>query len=167
MAEVIVMPKLGLTMERGTVLTWKKRPGDNVEKGEPLVEVETDKIINEVESPYAGTILKILVEEGTEVEVQTALALVGEPGEDIGELEDSIFSSRTGRAALQEPHLTADAVVPSDGPQGFTEPSSAQAQPGPRRRITPRAKKLLAEYGLKPDDLEELQKDRIAEADVK
>ena len=78
------MPKLGLTMEVGVVVSWRKKEGQRVEKDEPILEVETDKIVTDVTSPASGVLLKVLVAEGVEVKVQTVLAVVGEPGEDIG-----------------------------------------------------------------------------------
>ena len=86
MASAVRMPKLGLTMERGTVTRWLKREGEPVRKGEAIVEIETDKIASEVESPADGTLLRILVGEGAEAEVRAVLAVVGEPGEDSREL---------------------------------------------------------------------------------
>ena len=85
-AVAIVMPKLGLTMETGTVVSWRAKEGSHVEKGEAVLEVETDKIVTEVQSPASGTLLKILVPEGTEARVQAVLAVVGEPGEDSGKI---------------------------------------------------------------------------------
>lgn len=63
----IVMPKLGLTMEEGTVVRWMKAEGDKVEKAEPLFQVETDKVIMEVKAPDSRTLGKILVPEGETV----------------------------------------------------------------------------------------------------
>ncbi len=62
MARVIAMPKFGLTMETGRVTAWLKHPGDRVEKGERLAEIETDKISAEFESPESGYLLKVIVE---------------------------------------------------------------------------------------------------------
>ncbi len=83
MAVAVLMPKLGLTMEAGTVTKWLKQEGEAVGPAEPLAEIETDKIVTQVESPQAGTLLKVVVPEGAEVKVLAILAVVGEPGEDI------------------------------------------------------------------------------------
>src|SRR5215210_4397496 len=85
MATPIKMPTLGLTMEAGTITRWLKHEGDAVAKDEPLFAVETDKAENEVESPVAGVLLKILAAEGDEVPVQRVIAYVGQPGEQVGE----------------------------------------------------------------------------------
>lgn len=76
MATELTMPMLGEIMEEGTVSSWKKQEGDAVEKGEIILEVETDKAVAEVESPVSGTLEKILVVEGVTVPVNTALAII-------------------------------------------------------------------------------------------
>lgn len=81
MSKEFVMPKLGMTMEEGTITKWIKKEGDKVEKGEPIVEVMTDKVNIEVESPYDGTILKILANEGDVVPILQPIAVIGEEGE--------------------------------------------------------------------------------------
>lgn len=81
MSKEFVMPKLGMTMEEGTIIRWIKKEGDKVEKGEPIVEVMTDKVNIEVESPYDGTILKILAKEGDVIPILQPIAIIGEEGE--------------------------------------------------------------------------------------
>ena len=75
MADVI-MPKLGLTMEEGTVAEWHVAVGDQVNAGDLLCDIETDKITNKVEAKAAGTVTKILVQEGDTVPVYTVLAVI-------------------------------------------------------------------------------------------
>jgi pyruvate dehydrogenase E2 component (dihydrolipoamide acetyltransferase) len=81
MSEKITMPKLGSSMVSGTVVSWIKKEGEYVKKGEPVVEVETDKITNLVESPIDGYVLKIYAEEGEERNILEPLAVIGEKGE--------------------------------------------------------------------------------------
>src|SRR5579864_906010 len=81
MATEVVLPKLGLTQEEGTIVRWIKPEGSRVAKGEPLFEVLTDKATIEVEAPASGVLLRILVPEGTTAPVATPIALIGEPGE--------------------------------------------------------------------------------------
>jgi len=83
MAEVIKMPKLGLSMQKGTIVKWLFNEGEQVEKGEPLLEIETEKIVNEVESPISGILLKIYVHEGEAVPILTPLGVIGKIGEKI------------------------------------------------------------------------------------
>ena len=72
MATLIKMPKMGATMTEGTLTNWIVKEGDTVEEGDAIFEVETDKLSNEIESYEDGTILKILVEEGSTVPCQSA-----------------------------------------------------------------------------------------------
>jgi pyruvate/2-oxoglutarate dehydrogenase complex dihydrolipoamide acyltransferase (E2) component len=72
------LPKLGLTMEEGTVLEWHVAVGDEIEAGAEVVTIETDKVDNTVESPCSGRIAEILVEPGTTCDVGTPLCLIEE-----------------------------------------------------------------------------------------
>jgi len=83
MAEVINMPKLGLSMQKGTIVKWLFKEGERVEKGESLLEIETEKIVNEIESPISGILLKIYVHEGETVPILTPLGVIGKIGEKI------------------------------------------------------------------------------------
>lgn len=75
----ITMPKFGLTMQEGSIVRWLKREGDPVKAGEPVLEIETEKITCEVEAPANGVINKVLQPEGSVVPVGALLALI-EPG---------------------------------------------------------------------------------------
>ena len=86
MAKLVVMPKLGLTMTEGLVSRWLKAEGDAVKEGEPLFEVETDKLTNTIEATASGTLLKILAKEGDTLPCLAGVAVIGEPNEDISEL---------------------------------------------------------------------------------
>ena len=72
----IIMPKLGLTMEEGSVVEWKVTVGDQVNAGDILCIIETDKITNEIEAKEAGIVKEILVAEGDTVPVQTVIAII-------------------------------------------------------------------------------------------
>lgn len=76
------MPKLGHMMEEGTVVAWHKEVGDRISKGDVLVEIETEKLVLEVESFDDGVLLKILVEPGETVPVGAPLAQLGDTGGD-------------------------------------------------------------------------------------
>jgi len=82
MAAEVKLPRLGQGMESGTIVKWLKSEGDSVEKGEPLYELDTDKVTQEVEAEAAGVLLKIAVAEG-EVPVGTTIAFIGEKGESV------------------------------------------------------------------------------------
>jgi pyruvate dehydrogenase E2 component (dihydrolipoamide acetyltransferase) len=82
MATEIKLPRLGQGMESGTIVKWLKSEGDSVEKGEPLYELDTDKVTQEVEADASGVLLQIAVQEG-EVEVGKTIAVIGEAGEKV------------------------------------------------------------------------------------
>jgi pyruvate/2-oxoglutarate dehydrogenase complex dihydrolipoamide acyltransferase (E2) component len=72
----VTLPRLAGAQEEGLVSRWLKRPGERVSRGEPLVEVETDKANSEIESPYDGVLAEVLVEEGTTVPVGEVIARI-------------------------------------------------------------------------------------------
>ena len=82
MATEIKLPRLGQGMESGTIVKWLKSEGERVEKGEPLYELDTDKVTQEVEADATGVLLKIAVAEG-EVPVGRTIAVIGEQGESV------------------------------------------------------------------------------------
>src|ERR671922_327519 len=84
MATEIKLPRLGQGMESGTIVKWLKSEGDPVKKGEPLYELDTDKVTQEVEADASGVLLKIAISEG-EVEVGKTIAVIGEQGEEVAE----------------------------------------------------------------------------------
>ena len=85
MANEVKLPRLGQGMESGTIVKWLKAEGDQVEKGEPLYELDTDKVTQEVEAEASGVLLKITVPEG-EADVGTTIAVIGEQGEEVPDL---------------------------------------------------------------------------------
>ncbi len=93
MAEIITMPKLGLTMKEGVVAKWVKAEGETVEAGDILLEITTDKLTNSIEAGSAGVLKKIIVSEGEKVPCQSPLCVIGQEDEDIAaclaEIEES------------------------------------------------------------------------------
>lgn len=100
----LVMPRYSLTMEKGTIVKWLKKEGEPVEKGEPLVEVEADKVTTQVDSPASGVLLKICHPEDMEVPVGRPIAYIGKPGEEIPKTEPLVSpeSTRLGRPEALE-----------------------------------------------------------------
>jgi pyruvate/2-oxoglutarate dehydrogenase complex dihydrolipoamide acyltransferase (E2) component len=76
MRKEVIMPKVGLDMEEGAIQSWLIKVGDHVEKGDPLMEIETDKAVTEIESSVSGTLVEIVVEEGEFVEIGTVIAWI-------------------------------------------------------------------------------------------
>jgi pyruvate dehydrogenase E2 component (dihydrolipoamide acetyltransferase) len=122
MATEIKLPRLGQGMESGTIVKWLKSEGDKVEKGEPLYELDTDKVTQEVEADASGVLLKIAVSSG-EVEVGRTIAVIGEQGEQV-EAQPEEQSSGNG----------ASAADVSDDAQEEGSPARAREQDRERGR---------------------------------
>jgi pyruvate dehydrogenase E2 component (dihydrolipoamide acetyltransferase) len=101
MATEIKLPRLGQGMESGTIVKWLKSEGDQVQKGEPLYELDTDKVTQEVEADASGVLLKIRIREG-EVEVGRTIAVIGEAGESVAEDEEPTEVKAPERARVTE-----------------------------------------------------------------
>jgi pyruvate dehydrogenase E2 component (dihydrolipoamide acetyltransferase) len=120
MAEILVMPKLGLTMEEGFLESWLCEPGTAVALGQPICEVETEKLTVIVESPYAGVLLRC-IEPGDTVPVGEPIAVIGEPGEDatgyrLYQPGGGEASGAQGTAAPQQPAAPAQPAAPTGEP---------------------------------------------------
>ena len=120
-------------MEAGTIVRWLKSEGDQVEKGEPLYELDTDKVTQEVEAEASGVLLKILAGEGEEIEVGKRIAVIGEQGEDVAEAEaeveveeDEQEEGSPGEAREEERERGREAAA--------EEEPAAEAQPSQGRR---------------------------------
>ena len=137
MAYELLMPQLGLTMEEGTVTTWLKQEGDAIKVGEPILEITTDKLTNEVISEYDGTLLKIVAQEGEDIPVKGLLAYIGQPGEAVGGAAAAAPAAEAAPAAAQ-----ASAAAPA------AIPAPAAAANGARIRISPLARKTAAKLGV-------------------
>ena len=103
MATEVVMPKLGLTMETGTIGSWLVEEGAPVTKGQPLLEIITDKVTMDVEAQVDGVLLKMLHAEGEEVAVSEVIGLIGSVGEDISgyALDDGAVPEEEAPQCLQ------------------------------------------------------------------
>ena len=154
MAEIIRMPKLSDTMTEGVVAEWHKKIGDEVESGELLAEIETDKATMEFESFQDGVLLHIGVDKGATAPVDSVLCVLGEKGEDIAEL----LASAEAEAPASEPAAApapAPAAAPAPAPTPAPAPAPAAAAPAPapavangRVKASPLAKKLAEDRGL-------------------
>ncbi len=134
MATTVVMPQLGESVVEGTVGKWFKQVGDKVEQYEPVMEVITDKVTTEIPSPAAGTLLQILVPEGTTVKAGTVLAVIGAPGEQVS-----------------APAPTVQVAVPAQPTiQRTNEPTSQRTT---NLRLTPVVARMIAENQITDAEL--------------
>ncbi|MDU1320179.1 MAG: dihydrolipoamide acetyltransferase family protein [Clostridium botulinum] len=107
MGKLEVMPKLGLTMTEGELVKWHKNEGDTIKVGEPLFDVTTDKLTNNVEAKVDGIVRKLLVDEGTVVECLKPVAIIGDKDEDISNLlKESLGDSKENKVEeeVKEPN---------------------------------------------------------------
>ena len=147
MATPLPMPKLGLTMEEGTILKWRKGEGEAVEKGEIILDIQTDKVEYEVESPGGGLILKTLAGEGAVVPCGTDIAVIGEAGEDISgfEGEPDKAPEKAEPTVADAPATPPPAPVPAPAPAA---PLPAQTAPAGRVFASPAARRVARELGI-------------------
>ena len=172
MANEVKLPRLGQGMEAGTITKWLKSEGETVEKGEPLFEIDTDKVTQEVESDYAGVLLKIALPEG-EAPVGQTIAWIGEAGEEVADTP----------ARAQDTGMPQSAEKPAEAHERDGERASgrdaaaaaAEAQPAPvageanggRIKASPLARRIARERGIELSSLRGTGPDgRIVAEDV-
>ncbi len=159
MAEIIRMPKLSDTMTEGVVAEWHKKVGEEVESGELLAEIETDKATMEFESFQDGVLLHIGVEKGGTAPVDSVLCILGDEGEDFAELLASADAAeapdpqKEAPAHAPTPAPAPVAAAPAPAPAAAPTPSTAAPAPAPavvneRVKASPLAKRLAEERGL-------------------
>jgi pyruvate dehydrogenase E2 component (dihydrolipoamide acetyltransferase) len=153
-ANEVKLPRLGQGMESGTIVKWLKSEGERVEKGEPLYELDTDKVTQEVEAEASGVLLKIAVQEG-EVPVGQTIAVIGEEGEEV-----KVDASGNGAAAAQpvdEDTQEEGSAAPAreEERERGREASTAEAEPQPaptrdggRVKASPLARRIARERGI-------------------
>lgn len=134
MAISVVMPALELAQETGTLLSWRKKEGDRVTKGEALAEVETDKAVVELESPGDGILASVKVKEGAVVPVGQVIAWLVQPGE-APPVERASGQSATGAQAGSARQAAAGTSA---------SPQAAETS----MRISPKARRLAEEHGV-------------------
>ena len=135
MAFSVVMPALEMAQETGKLIAWRKKEGDSVSKGEPLLEIETDKAVVEVESPADGVLAGIKASEGAEIPVGQTIAWIVAPGEQPP--VDSTPSVPAARATSQSRSDTAQATA-----------KSTSASDTVSAKISPKARRLAKELGV-------------------
>ena len=139
MATIVIMPKQGLMMEEGTITSWLKKEGEAVTAGEPLFEMETDKLTITMDAEASGTLLKILHPEGDVVPITQPIAVLGEPGEDVSALVG-------GDAAPAQAAAPAEAA-PAPAAEAPAAPAVERA-PGEQVFSSPRARLRAEENGV-------------------
>ena len=145
----ILMPQLGETVTEGTISAWHKKPGDEVEKDELLVDVETDKVATEIPAPLSGVLRQVLVAEGETVDVGTILAVIGD--------EDEVIET----TATPEPEpAQSGAIAPVEGKRD-------SAPIGADGKLSPAVRRLISTHQLDINTITGTGRDgRIRKQDV-
>src|SRR5881397_472947 len=125
MAIDVVMPQMGESIAEGTVVRWIKKPGEKVERDEPLLEISTDKVDAEIPAPASGTLSEILVQEGQTVAVNAVVARIATDGE-----------------ATAAPAPKAESAPPKPAPVPAPAPAPAAPPPPPPEPPTPQPRDL-------------------------
>ncbi len=153
----VIMPKMGDGMEEGTLLRWLKGVGDEIEAGDPIAEIETDKVTLEIEAAEGGVLTQMLIGEGETVPIGTAIATIGAEGDAPVEAAAPVAA-----APAQAPVAAAPAEVPAapvaaaaappvaaNGSADVVAPAHAAVRgAGEKWRASPLVKRLAAEHGL-------------------
>ena len=138
MAFSVVMPALEMAQETGKLLAWRKKEGDHVRKGEPLLEIETDKAVVELEAPADGILAGIKAEAGADIPVGQTIAWIVAPGESVpvGNLSTAPAARAGSHAKTETPQVATAA------PSGAAQATASNA------KISPKARRLAKELGV-------------------
>jgi len=126
MAEVILMPRLSDTMTEGVIAAWHKKVGDSVKKGDLLAEIETDKATMELESYQEGTILHLGGDNGSKLQVNDLLAIIGKQGEDVS----ALVAQHTGSGGEQKSEVgSTKSEAPNEQQETRNEKETVNQKP--------------------------------------
>jgi len=148
-ATILSMPKWGLAMKTGRVVQWLKKAGDTVQQGEPMVEIESEKAVNEVEAPASGIVRSLVVEEDENAPVSAPLAVIVAEGEELSDeqvatlLQEDAEKRRQQAEALSKQRSATRAGATATG-GGTRAPQSE----GGRVQASPAARRLAQELGV-------------------
>ncbi|PIB30367.1 pyruvate dehydrogenase complex dihydrolipoamide acetyltransferase [Maribacter sp. 4G9] len=143
--EIVKMPRLSDTMEEGTVASWLKQVGDDVEEGDILAEIETDKATMEFESFYSGKLLYIGIQEGESAPVDAVLAVIGPEGTDV----DAVLNAKSGsKKGAKAETKNEDTSKTADSEETSSTESTTVTSDGNRIFASPLAKKIAEDRGI-------------------
>jgi pyruvate dehydrogenase E2 component (dihydrolipoamide acetyltransferase) len=152
MATDVVMPQMGESIFEGTITKWLKKPGDKVERDEPLFEISTDKVDAEIPSPSAGVLKEIKVNEGQTVPIQTVVAVIDGAGSAAAAPAPAPAPAKPAAPAAPAPPPAARPAAPALAAAAPT-PAAPQAAPavqrsGERIHSSPLVRRMAAEHGI-------------------
>jgi len=136
----VIMPQMGESIVEGTLTKWRKKPGEHVERDEPLFEISTDKVDTEIPSPAAGTLAEVLVEEGKTVGINTVVARIDDSGGN-----GARAAAPAKPAAAPPPPPPAAPPPPAQAPAPVAEPAEPAEVSGP---LSPLVRKMARENNI-------------------
>ncbi|MXY88058.1 MAG: hypothetical protein F4Y92_04290, partial [Dehalococcoidia bacterium] len=139
MALEVVMPQMGADMTEGTLVRWLKQPGDTIERGDIIAEIETDKATVELEAFDAGVLRQVVAAEGDVVPVGEVIALLGDADEEMPEVERRAPAEKPSPRAVAVAAANADAVDETFGSR--------------RVRVSPVARRIAGDAGIDLDEV--------------
>jgi pyruvate dehydrogenase E2 component (dihydrolipoamide acetyltransferase) len=158
MAADVVMPQMGESIFEGTITKWLKKPGDKVERDEPLFEISTDKVDAEIPSPTAGVLKEIKVKEGQTVPINTVVATIDGAGGAAAASAPAPKAAEVPKAEAPKPAAAAPAPATRPGPVPVPTPqaapaaaspsASAPAKEGARIHSSPLVRRMAKEHGI-------------------
>ena len=137
----VVMPQMGESIVEGTLTKWLKKPGEHVDRDEPLFEISTDKVDTEIPSPTAGTLSEVLVEEGKTVSINTVVARIEEGGNGAAPRPKAAEAARPAPSAAPPP--PPPAAAPPAAARSTVETAAEVAGP-----LSPLVRKMAREHNL-------------------
>lgn len=169
MATEVIIPALGVVVDKVKIVNWFKSEGDRVEKGEPLLEIESDKVVTEIPAPASGILQSILYEAGAEVGITKVVALIAEEGEAEAPLREVVEPETVkvpkavpaARKLAEEKGVDLSRVTPT-GPHGTIMKKDVEAylasrgaeEPREPKKVSSVARKMASELGIPLDALQ-------------
>jgi len=148
MIHELSMPALSSTMETGKIVTWLKKPGDRVEKGENILVVESDKADMDVESFHSGILASILIPAGASAPVGAPIALIAESEAEVAQAQEKAKALSAGAAPTAVSQPAPPPAAPSASPAPAPTPAPQNGSGSQRIVASPRAKKLAESLGI-------------------
>ncbi len=142
----VIMPQMGESIAEGTIVNWRKKVGDHIDKEEILLEISTDKVDSEIPSPVAGVLAEILVEEGQTVPVGSVIARI--------ETNEKAVAEKPQQAPAEPEKQELEKEEPVASTELYEKPAR---QGRPKKFLSPLVKKIAREYGLSHEEVESIQ----------
>ncbi len=148
MATSVIMPKAGMAMEEGIIVSWLKKQGDTVKTGEAIAEIETDKAVMEIEAEVDGVLLAVTRSAGEHVPVTEVIAWIGKAGETIAASPQAATTHSTASLFAVSAGIAQPPATEKAGPGTASSPATSVTENGGKLLATPAARRIAAENGI-------------------